>query len=146
MWKCFYKLLFVGQSSFSLCNQTRCQMEFLIVSLLGLQKIIQQMEIIISFTVYFPFAFTHILKLIHRCSFCFSSARLRHIELHYYIANKDDTNKCPGPKVNLSSTVQDILCPTADNVTKVTVTINGEAGKGLCSLYLSSGKNIEHYI
>ncbi|KAK3739298.1 hypothetical protein RRG08_016698, partial [Elysia crispata] len=47
-----------------------------------------------------------------------SPARLRHIELHYYIANKNDTNKCPGPKVNLSSTVQDILCPTADNVTK----------------------------
>ncbi|KAK3735020.1 hypothetical protein RRG08_051775 [Elysia crispata] len=67
-----------------------------------------------------------------------SPARLRHIELFYYIANENDPIKCPGPKVNMSDTVQDILCPTADNVTKVTVLINEEAGRGLCSFYLSS--------
>ena len=54
--------------------------------------------------------------------------------------------ECSGPKANISDTVQDILCPTADNVTAVTVTINGEAGRGLCSFYLSSGRNIEHCI
>ncbi|KAK3803388.1 hypothetical protein RRG08_019132, partial [Elysia crispata] len=67
-----------------------------------------------------------------------SPARLRHIELFYYIANENIPIRCPGPKVNIGDTVQDILCPTADNVTKVTVTINGEAGRGLCSFYLSS--------
>ncbi|KAK3761433.1 hypothetical protein RRG08_051267 [Elysia crispata] len=46
--------------------------------------------------------------------------------------------ECSGPKVNISDTVQDIFCPTVENVTKVTVDIDGKAAKGLCSLYLSA--------
>ncbi|KAK3781802.1 hypothetical protein RRG08_026984 [Elysia crispata] len=67
-----------------------------------------------------------------------SPARLRDVKLFYYIKNKEKSMECSGPKVNISDTIQDILCPTADSVTKVTVTINGKATRGLCSLYLST--------
>ncbi|KAK3731621.1 hypothetical protein RRG08_058030 [Elysia crispata] len=77
-----------------------------------------------------------------------SPARLRDVKLFYYIKNKEKSMECSGPKVNISDTMQDILCPTADNVTKVTVAINGKASRGLCSLYLSTacavGNHAEH--
>ncbi|KAK3757808.1 hypothetical protein RRG08_036697 [Elysia crispata] len=67
-----------------------------------------------------------------------SPARLRDVKLFYYIEDTEESVECSGPKVNISDTVQDILCPTTDNVTRVILTINGEAGRGLCSLYLST--------
>ncbi|KAK3744777.1 hypothetical protein RRG08_038360 [Elysia crispata] len=77
-------------------------------------------------------------QLIHGCPFCFSLALLRDIKFYHYIRNKGDSVECSGPKVNISDIVQDIFCPAVDNVTKVTVTIDGKAPKGLCSLYLSA--------
>ncbi|KAK3742360.1 hypothetical protein RRG08_057946 [Elysia crispata] len=69
-------------------------------------------------------------------------ALLRNIRVYYYIENKNASIKCSGPKVNISSTVQDIHCPTVDDVAKMTVLINGEAGRGLCSIYLSAGNDL----
>ena len=71
----------------------------------------------------------------------FVSALLRDIKFYHYIRNKVDSVECSGPKVNISDTVQDIFCPTVDNVTKVTVNIDGKVAKGLCSLYLSAGES-----
>ncbi|KAK3790223.1 hypothetical protein RRG08_051507 [Elysia crispata] len=70
----------------------------------------------------------------------------RDVKLFYYIKNEEKTMECSGPKVSISDTMQDILCPTADNVTKVTVTINGEASRGLCSLYLSTACAVGNHV